>query len=150
MSDFLVITRHHELVRRNIAEILPASLRELSTQLRDLRNNQKSFKPYCVRFSNKLNSCMQCFLHYVPSKVIWKEGVGSTPRTVCNHLKHIKQDEERERERERDTYYNVMWISSGLSSGFYNGFLCRPTDRPDRTQRDNRKAGQDKTVQDKA
>ena len=40
-----VITRHHELgLRTNISGILPTSLPELPVQLRDLRNNQRSFE----------------------------------------------------------------------------------------------------------
>ena len=47
LNDFFFITQYHGLeLRRNIVEILPTSLQELPTQLRDLRNNQNLLKTY--------------------------------------------------------------------------------------------------------
>ena len=43
-----------EIVGQNLGEILPTSLPKLPTQLRDLRNNQKSSKIYFLNSIKKL------------------------------------------------------------------------------------------------
>ena len=43
-------------IRTNLGEILPASLPKLPIQLRDLRNNQKSFNNYFISFHGNVKN----------------------------------------------------------------------------------------------
>ena len=49
---------------RNLGEVLPTSLPELLTKLRDLRNNQKSSKANFLFSIPKLNKSL--IFHYIP------------------------------------------------------------------------------------